>query len=454
NALIKRISFFFCVAILFISVFAANAQSWSIVGSKAFSSGEAFTQSIVTIGETPYVAYMDRANDDKATVMKFDGESWVPVGSEGFTEGKASSLCLAASGQAPYIAFCDGANGNKASVMTYSGSEWVYVGSAGFTENIADVISFVISDGVPWIAFSDAAHSSKVTVMKYSGEWETVGEPGFSTGWMTNVVALAIENGTPYVAYRDYDVSYKASAMKFNIATSMWERLGTQGFSGGTHDAYHCIAVYGGIPYVASWGAEAKGTLYKLNGSDWAPLGSTSFSEDQANYLTVKITNNGVSYVVCQDYGNGKKATVRKFNGTTWEMVGEPASQGIATYTDIAISDNGILYLVFRDEYNMRHTTVMKYDLTSGISENQKDQAILNIYPNPASGTFTFELRGMEGKKAKIEITDLLGRKLFKEEVILENKNKVSLPAKENGMYLLHVEVNDFTFSKTLLLNR
>ncbi|WP_372947351.1 T9SS type A sorting domain-containing protein [Mariniphaga sp.] len=442
----------FFLSFLLLMLNTSNAQSWSFVGPKAFSAGEAFNQSITVIGETPYVAYMDRANNDKATVKKFDGENWVPVGTEGFTEGKVISLKLSASGDTPYVAFCDEANGKKASVMKFDGADWVYVGPAGFTENIADVVSFVISGGIPWIAFSDAVYNSKITVMKYSGGWTTVGVPGFSTGFMTNVIALDVENGIPYVAYRDYGANYKVSAMKFNTANSSWELLGTEGFSTRTHDAYHCIAIHNGTPYVASWGEDAKAALYKFDGTNWLPVGSGVFSAGQANYLTVKIANNGTPYVVFSDHGHSKKATLMRFTESTWEMVGEPASQGEATYTDFAFSESGIPYLVFRDGYSMRRTTVMKYDLTSSVSEKKKDETNLKVYPNPGNGAFTFELPEMVGEKGKLEVTDLSGRIIFNKHIVIEGRNKVTLPVKKSGIYNMSIITKGSKFTESLLI--
>src|SRR6056297_266081 len=104
----------------------SNAQSWIPAGAEGFSDGESFSQYIAFLGETPCIAYMDRANGDKTTVMKFSGEEWEVVGSAGFTPGKAQSLCFATSGITSYIAFCDEANGRKASVMKFDGTDWVF----------------------------------------------------------------------------------------------------------------------------------------------------------------------------------------------------------------------------------------------------------------------------------------------------------------------------------------
>ena len=61
-------------------------------------------------------------------------------------------------------------------------------------------------------------------------------------------------------------------------------------------------------------------------------------------------------YLAFSDWGNSKKATVVKYDGENWNLVGEAASMGDASYISIAISDNGTPYIAYRDNYNMRRT--------------------------------------------------------------------------------------------------
>ncbi|HSM46832.1 MAG TPA: hypothetical protein VK872_03390, partial [Draconibacterium sp.] len=77
----KRIFTFLLLCSLFSNQIAA--QQWGLVGAKAFSDGEAFSQQILIVNEVPYVAYQDKANGDKCTVMKFNGTNWEPVGKKG-----------------------------------------------------------------------------------------------------------------------------------------------------------------------------------------------------------------------------------------------------------------------------------------------------------------------------------------------------------------------------------
>ena len=76
--------------------------------------------------------------------------------------------------------------------------------------------------------------------------------------------------------------------------------------------------------------------------------------------------NNGVPYVAFKDLMNGMKATVMKYNGTDWEVVGSVGiTDGIASHLDLVFNDD-TLYLAFRDDSfsagTFGGTSVLKYD--------------------------------------------------------------------------------------------
>ena len=160
-----------------------------VVGTVGFSTGEIpFISLAIDSSGTPYVAYQDMANGNKATVMEYSGGSWVVVGTAGFSAGGLQFLSLAIdSSGTPYVAYQDesGAGGQKATVMKYSGGSWVVVGTVCFSAGVVEFTSLAIdSSGTPYAAYQDVATSSwKATVMKYSGgSWVVVGAAGFSAG--------------------------------------------------------------------------------------------------------------------------------------------------------------------------------------------------------------------------------------------------------------------------------
>jgi len=377
------------------------AQQWSLVGAKAFSDGEAYDQHVLIVNETPYVAFSDAANGNKASVMKFDG------------------------------------------------SAWVNVGQAGFTQARSDVISIDTDNGVPWVALEDVMLNSKITVMKFDGgNWSTVGKPGFNSGGMTNVIHLDVENGTPFAAYRDYGASYKASVMKFD--GNNWVSLGQQGFSGGTYDAYSGLAVYGGVPHVAAWDSEGKATVYKFSGSAWDALGNRNFSTGQASYLNIKFSSTGTPFVVFKDAGKSNKASLMKLNGSNWVQVGDACSSGTATYTSLAFSADGSPFVAYRDEASMRRTTVMKYGTVTRLNETAGKEMV-QIYPNPNNGIFTVEYSNLAANR-NIEVINLTGQMIYSESPSSENKTRIVLTGKPKGIYLVKIKQGAEIFQKKIIV--
>ncbi|MEX1187611.1 MAG: T9SS type A sorting domain-containing protein [Bacteroidia bacterium] len=435
------------------SNYQSTAQTWNNIGNNSFSDGEAFSQRIAMINDVPYVAYQDRAYSDKATVMTFNGESWQAVGSKGFTADKARSIDFKADNQTLYIAFSDLSLGSKASVMTYNGATWSYLGGGGFTPSIADVVSLDVENGTPWVAFQDAMQGSRISVMKYEGgTWNLVGEAGFSTGFMTNVIHLQVENGIPYVAYRDYDADFKASVMKFE--NNSWQLIGQEGFSIGTYDSYHGLAVRNGIPYVAGWGTAGSLTVYRYEGSNWATVGDANISVGAANYSDLRFSSTGDLYVFYKDVGIQNKSILKKFNGSEWEQVGEPVTQGDATFNSLALyesSDGSIIpHVAYRDDNSMRRTSAKKFDVNTQIE--MLEDNLLNIFPNPTSANLFIDFKGDLSKQNTFEIRNISGQLVKTEKDLKDQLSSIDISDLHSGLYLLRLTIGEKTYNRKFLV--
>ncbi len=209
------------------SVMTYNGVSWTAYGTQGFSAGPAlYTSLCLDNTGTPYVAFSDYGNgyNGNASVMKFDtnGLTWAYVGNEGFSAGGTAFTSLYISGGTPYIAYQDLANSNRATVMTYTGVSWTAVGSAGFSNSNGAVqyTSLSISNGTPYLAYQDVTNSNAATVMTYNGvSWTALGKTDFSPGG-ANYTSLFVNNGIPYVAYQDVQNNNYASLMKFDCGSS------------------------------------------------------------------------------------------------------------------------------------------------------------------------------------------------------------------------------------------
>ena len=151
---------------------------------------------------------------------------------------------------------------------------------------------------------------------------------------------------------------------------AQWEYVGESCQSSGNGNASSPkLALNGNEPYIVYKDAVNNGsaTVKKYNGSSWEYVGNPGFSAGSI-YLPSIAFYGGEPFVVYQDQANGSKATAMKFDGTTWVNVGNPGfSPGAADYPSI-IFINDQPYVCFRDNANSNKASVMKFDGTSWVN--------------------------------------------------------------------------------------
>ncbi len=110
------------------------------------------------------------------------------------------------------------------------------------------------------------------------------------------------------------------------------------------------------------YGNSYKATVMKYNGSAWVLVGSAGFSAGRADYTNLVFAPDGTPYVAYADRGNGGKATVMKFSGSSWAAVGSAFSTAGAMYTSLAFAPDGTPYVAYSDSNSSYKATVMKYN--------------------------------------------------------------------------------------------
>ncbi len=112
--------------------------------------------------------------------------------------------------------------------------------------------------------------------------------------------------------------------------------------------------------------------------------------------------------------------------------------------TSLALDHNGSVYVTGMSNYDQVSTTsnlcLVKYNqgFTTDINNNPDDNVII-IYPNPAINSFTIKLN-FEFKNASINIYDIVGQKIFSKN--LHNQNEITLNAQNilsKGIYLVKI---------------
>ncbi len=342
-----------------------DVDSWRFVGNPYFSDGEAAYVSLAFNGDVPYVAFQDRANSNKATVMKLNGDTWEVVGTKGFSDGAVYYVSMVIINGIPYVGYMNGGTGYP-TVMKFDGSSWVVVGTAGFGTTTATCLSMVDYNGVPCVAVTDSYSAvGSIRVYYYNGSWTALGNTSSNYTSAYSSLKLAVYNNTPYLAYCDNSNSGKASVIAYN--GTAWSAVGTAGFS--AEAAYHIdMAINEGVPYVVYTDKTWRGNVIamKYSGSAWEKIGS--------QYVYTAVLNEAafaigfykgeplvMAYLFTDDHGQSPSGSVI-WDGSAWRALGyaniEAGNSSIANINN----EPYVAFTSYNEDPGInRKVTVVKY---------------------------------------------------------------------------------------------
>ena len=370
--------------------------SWVLMGTAGFSNQQAYqiTTSIDLTG-VPYVAYTD-GQYGSPVVKKFENYGWVDVGNPGALVWSVTVVSLAFnSNNIPYLAYANFNNNYMAGAMTFDGNNWLMVGPTEFSDGEAQGISIVIDkNNNPYVTYYDMNNNGKATVMKftaeavvnYSGSFtESYADDGSVTG--SRVATLIndtfVNAGDVLMEGVQYSLDNKPDGLNSVMTVSGDGTTATLTFTG---NAIESIVDVKNLTINFLSGAftnniNASTVINHINNNglihlfskipgDWVKTTNGGISTGGANYISMKLDSNNIPYIAYQDFVNGQKVTVKKFNGTTWELVGNQGfSSGQAEYISLAIDNNNVPYVVYKDyavpvpgRGNVIKATAMKFD--------------------------------------------------------------------------------------------
>ena len=161
-----------------------------------------------------------------------------------------------------------------------------------------------------------------------------------------------------------------AAAVAYTASNPTWNAQDATGFSNGELLlSISQITAPDGTPYVAYCATMDFSSFYatvkKFNGVAWEIVGSAGFAAISPTYTnpTFAIAPDGAPYLAFSDGANDGKATVMKFTGTSWVAVGGAGFSESATVVSLAFAPDGAPWVAYQN--GSSKATVKKFDGTS-----------------------------------------------------------------------------------------
>ena len=312
-----------------------NGTAWQAVGVDPFGSSAADISLALDVYDTPYVAFNLQDGGDycsQVKVLSFNGTNWQPVGDVPLAaNGCSTSMALDSSGN-PWVAYADGdaawPNDEKARVKRFDGTKWVDVGNVDFSIGHVDRVKLALdAQDKPYVAYTDHDLGPQgwwATVMTLAADntWQAV--VGSADGLPSNGEAvdlsLALDpQGKPWVAFRQNNTD-EATVLKSTVTE--WVAVKNVDLTALSGRSTSLVIDGFGTPYLAfvdqtqtccfdpDGGYRFKATVVRFDGTSWQPAGPAGFSAGEADQTVLALDPNGRLYVAFRDGTAGNKATV------------------------------------------------------------------------------------------------------------------------------------------------
>jgi hypothetical protein len=440
----------------------STAQSWQVVGQAGFSGGVGaflFPQSLATDNNgVPYIVYSEYINaqaDGIGVVKKFENNTWQTVGNVFYANfGNVSiySSLVFSSSNVPYLTYSDNLNSDKIAVLKLDNGIWQHVGTPWISEANSRYSTLQFdTNGTPYVAYRDGANFNKITVKKFeNNSWQIVGQAGFSAEEVSDYISLAFDNdNTPYVTYPEYNSNINTAALRImKFENGSWQNLPAVGFN--PLIVYNIsFTIKNDILYIAyndNNYTNHRFIVKKFENNIWQTL----FDEYYANFGRIRLISvNDTPYIVFTDAQNNNKATSKKYENGSWQLVGEPGFTA-STVDELSFvsGNNGTLYTAFLDYIN-GGITVLKYDPTLGINQNTTSTATM-LFPNPATDSVTITTATAQ---SMVKVIDVTGKLVYS--TVINNQGSIDTSVFANGVYLVQISNENQPLQiKKLVVNR
>ena len=241
-------------------------------------------------------------------------------------------------------------------------AQWTSVGTPDFTSTNAAEISLVVKqNGNPVVAYRSNGTDSIYAMECITNNWIQLASAVTPTTAYQPKITLD-QNDIPHVIYRNLNDSIIIK--KWN-GTS-WENFGSA--SGYVNKGNNAILKFNSLnqPFVAFSNYSVFGgkcSVMTLTGGVWTYYISTFVTNFQADQLDFNIAPDNTAYIIAKN-SNGGVVSVYKSDATVWSLVGPTANiaNGVANFPKITTDQLNVPYILYGDNAINSAATVRKWN--------------------------------------------------------------------------------------------
>ncbi|HEX9090897.1 MAG TPA: hypothetical protein VF831_05375, partial [Anaerolineales bacterium] len=345
-----------------------NCESWSKIGGDGINNGWPVNvyeevNSMTVVGGSLYAGLGNSAND--ARIYRWNGSTWTWVGGFGisapynaFTTGYEAVYSLGNDGTNLYAGF--GSTAGDADVWKLTGTAWTQIGGDGLNGGwAASTYKYAwctrYFDSNLYVGLGSTAGDAEV--YRWNGTaWTKIGGDTVNSSWDSTsyemVYSLADDGTNLYAGLG----SSGGDNEVWRWNGTAWTKIGGDGINGGfttTHTIVQSMVYANDTLYAGNTSTSANGEVWGWNGTAWSRVGGGYVNNSWGYYNLQNVesmTTSGGYLYAGTGYTVAGNATVWRFDGTAWVMIGGQginSSWAAGTYEDVMsmISFGGELYV-------------------------------------------------------------------------------------------------------------
>jgi|GEM_PF-1313119 len=254
----------------------------------------------------------------------------------------------------------------------YAQAPWQGLGANdGMVNGSSDYSSIAVdTNNVPFVAYSDLSDGSKLKIKKFNGtDWEAVGTNP-SEGSALYIVMKVDRANVPHVLFRDGSAgSTKLTLKKFD--GTAWVNVGIAKFTPGNSALPDLAFGPDNLPYVSfvnyATGMNGKASVMKFDGTAWQMVG-TPMSTGEAGITQVEVDASGNVYCAYTDASLGGWVNVKKFVNNTWALVGSNVTTSSSKNLSLELKSDGTPVAGYSDANSIEKMSVKEFNGTDWVN--------------------------------------------------------------------------------------